>query len=74
MEGMSAGTGLQKTNKKEKKSEGKSSVIKEYEEVFRNTLGTSVRIQLGKKRGKIEIDYFSLEDLERILNLIQPHG
>jgi ParB family chromosome partitioning protein len=62
------------TNKKEKKSEGKSSVIKEYEEVFRNTLGTSVRIQLGKKRGKIEIDYFSLEDLERILNLIQPHG
>ena len=62
------------TNKKEKKAEGKSSVIKEYEEAFRNTLGTSVRIQLGKKRGKIEIDYFSLEDLERILSLIQPHG
>nr|NNM91308.1 ParB/RepB/Spo0J family partition protein [Bacilli bacterium] len=62
------------TNKKDKKAEGKPSVIKEYEEVFRNTLGTSVRIQLGKKRGKIEIDYFSLEDLERILSLIQPHG
>lgn len=45
--------------------------LRAYEEAFRNSLGTSVRIQTGKKRGKIEIDYFSMEDLERILNLIK---
>ncbi|WP_035453902.1 ParB/RepB/Spo0J family partition protein [Alicyclobacillus herbarius] len=43
---------------------------KRYEEQFRVRLGTSVRIRPGKKRGKIEIDYFSDEDLERILNLV----
>ncbi len=47
--------------------------LRAYEEAFRNSLGTSVRIQTGKKRGKIEIDYFSMEDLERILNLIKTN-
>ncbi len=47
--------------------------LKLYEEQFRNYFGTSVRIQLGQKRGKIEIDYFSIDDLERILSLIQTH-
>ncbi len=41
-----------------------------YEEQFREALGTSVRIQYGKRRGKIEIDYFSEDDLERILQLL----
>ncbi len=44
--------------------------FKQYEDRFRSFLGTAVRIQHGKKRGKIEIDYFSKEDLERILNLL----
>lgn len=44
--------------------------FKQYEDRFRSFLGTSVRIQPGKKRGKIEIEYFSKEDLERILNLL----
>lgn len=44
--------------------------FRRYEEQLRERLGTSVRIQSGKKRGKIEIDYFSLDDLERILSLI----
>ncbi len=43
--------------------------IRAVEARLRNQLGTSVRIQMGKKRGKIEIDYFSLDDLERILSL-----
>ncbi|MHB1956430.1 MAG: ParB/RepB/Spo0J family partition protein [Sulfobacillus sp.] len=43
--------------------------IRAVEERLRNRLGTSVRIQMGKKRGKIEIDYFSLDDLDRILAL-----
>jgi ParB family transcriptional regulator, chromosome partitioning protein len=41
-----------------------------YEEQFREVLGTSVRIQYGKRRGKIEIDYFSEDDLDRILQLL----
>lgn len=45
--------------------------LRRYEEQLRERLGTSVRIQMGKKRGKIEIDYFSLDDLERILLLIR---
>ncbi|BCJ87482.1 stage 0 sporulation protein J [Effusibacillus dendaii] len=59
---------VSRETKKKKPEENK--VIKQYEEKFRSSLGTSVKIHPGKKRGKIEIDYFSLEDLERILNLI----
>ncbi len=33
-------------------------------------LSTKVRIKLGEKRGKIEIDFFSVEDLHRLANLI----
>ncbi len=51
-----------------------SSITKAYEEQLRNILGTSVRIQMGKKRGKIEIEYFSSEDLERILQLLSGHS
>lgn len=44
-----------------------------YEDQFRSYLGTSVKIHPGKKRGKIEIEYFSQDDLERILNLLQTN-
>lgn len=42
-----------------------------FEEELQRALGTKVNIQHGKKRGKIQIDYYSLEDLERIYNLIK---
>ncbi|XOQ14045.1 MAG: Chromosome partitioning protein ParB [Shouchella clausii] len=45
-------------------------IIKEQQERLRDTLGTSVLIKPGKKKGKIEIDYFSEDDLERILSLL----
>lgn len=41
------------------------------EEALQNALATKVRIQHGKKRGKIVIEYFSLEDLDRIINKIK---
>ncbi len=47
--------------------------IKHYEERLRTFLGTQVRIHQGKRRGKIEIEYFSPDDLERILNLFSNH-
>lgn len=57
-------------NREPKKPVKPSPIIKQYEEQFRNYLGTSVRIMQGKKRGKIEIDFFSSDDLERILQII----
>jgi ParB family transcriptional regulator, chromosome partitioning protein len=55
---------------RETKSVTKGPRIRHYEEQFRSYLGTQVTIHHGKKRGKIEIEYFSEDDLERILSLI----
>ncbi|KHF40065.1 ParB/RepB/Spo0J family partition protein [Halalkalibacter okhensis] len=44
--------------------------LKSRQDVLRTRLGTSVSIKPGKKKGKIEIDYFSEEDLERIVQLL----
>ncbi len=42
-----------------------------FEEELQRALGTKVKIQHGRKRGKIQIEYYSLEDLERIYNFIK---
>lgn len=41
------------------------------EEDLQKTLGTKVRIQSQRKRGKILIEYYSYDDLERILQIIK---
>ncbi len=43
---------------------------KNIEDRLRDKLGTSVLIKSGKKKGKIEIEYYSEGDLERILEII----
>ena len=48
----------------------KSAEIIELEEKLRNFFGTKVNLVHSKKRGKIEIEYYSIDDLERILNLL----
>ncbi|WP_100405875.1 ParB/RepB/Spo0J family partition protein [Bacillus solitudinis] len=45
-------------------------LLQEKQDFLRSHLGTSVSIKQGKKKGKIEIDYFSDDDLERILELL----
>ncbi|CAH0298284.1 putative chromosome-partitioning protein ParB [Peribacillus sp. Bi96] len=55
---------------KPKKQEKKDIFIKQRESSLRERLGTSVTIKQSKKKGKIEIEFFSKEDLERILGLI----
>lgn len=40
------------------------------EEGLQKLLGTKVRINTQKKRGQISIDYYSTEDLERIIKII----
>jgi len=53
------------------KKQEASIFIKEKEAVLRDRLGTAVTIKKNKKRGKIEIQFFSEEDLERILSLLE---
>jgi ParB family chromosome partitioning protein len=59
---------------KPKKQEKKDIFIKHRETSLRERLGTSVTIKQSKKKGKIEIEFFSKEDLERILNLIDQEN
>lgn len=44
--------------------------IEEREGHLRDYFGTSVQIKKGKSKGKIEIEFFSDEDLERILEIL----
>lgn len=44
--------------------------IRALEEKLQHKLGTKVRIHHAKKRGNIVIEYFSSEDLERVLKII----
>ncbi|MEH7084820.1 ParB/RepB/Spo0J family partition protein [Neobacillus drentensis] len=54
-----------------KKPEPKKDVfIKEREHVLRERFGTTVNIKQNKNKGKIEIEFFSKEDLERILEML----
>ncbi|MBY8912092.1 ParB/RepB/Spo0J family partition protein [Bacillus sp. YC2] len=45
-------------------------VLKERESYLQNYFGTTVNIKRQKKKGKIEIEFFSNDDLERILELL----
>lgn len=45
--------------------------IKERETFLQEYFGTSVSIKKQKKKGKIEIEFFSQDDLERILELLE---
>ena len=45
--------------------------IKSLEEKFEKTLSTKVKIKHGTKKGKIEIEYYGNDDLERIWRIFQ---
>jgi len=53
-----------------KKCKEKNCEIKELEERLQQFFGTKVAINTGKKKGKIEIEYYSQDDLERILGCL----
>lgn len=61
-----------KKPKKEKKEnlDTKLAFI-DFEKRASDTLGTKVKIHSGKKKGKIEIEYYGYEDLERIFKIIE---
>ncbi|KKK36863.1 plasmid partitioning protein ParB [Mesobacillus campisalis] len=55
---------------KKKPQPGKDIFIADRENHLRERFGTTVHIRQTKNKGKIEIEFFSKEDLERILELI----
>ncbi|WP_135554612.1 ParB/RepB/Spo0J family partition protein [Paenibacillus cymbidii] len=57
--------GKQKTKKKS------DPYIVQIEETLRNHYHTTVKIKHGNNRGKIELAYYSKDDLERLLELLQ---
>lgn len=59
---------------KRKDKQNQDIFIKERESNLRERLGTTVKIKQTKKKGKIEIEFFSTEDLDRILDLIKGNG
>lgn len=45
--------------------------IIDVEENLMSILGTKVNLIIGRKKGKIEIEYYGLEDLERIIDILK---
>lgn len=64
---------LQKGTKEKKKREPNvyDIELERIQNKLSSNLGTKVTISHGQKKGKIEIEYYGNEDLERILNLIE---
>lgn len=56
--------------KKRKHVKTKESYIIDLEEGLMRTLGTKVNLVIGNKKGKIEIEYYGDNDLERLIDLL----
>lgn len=59
-----------KTAEQKKPKKKKDIFLVERESYLRERFGTAVSIQRGKKKGKIEIEFYNDEDLERILEML----
>jgi ParB family transcriptional regulator, chromosome partitioning protein len=59
-----------KTTRTSIRNDGKDPQIASLEEKLIRSLGTRVRVINRGKKGKIEIEYYSLEELERLLDLL----
>lgn len=61
----------QVTKKMPKKEQKYAAIYRDIEDSFQSFFGTRVRLDAGKRKGKIVIEYASNDDLERILELIK---
>ena len=65
---------VEKTVSKKKKKKEKLPEIAHLEESLQRIFGTKLRIQMASSgKGKIEISFYSLDDLERIVALMKRH-
>jgi len=61
----------EKKQKNSKKKPAKDAHLRKMEEDLVSVLGTKVEIKRAAGRGKIEISYYSLDDFDRIVDLIK---
>lgn len=66
------GKSTKSAQKKSKKSAQKDIFVKEFERELSGKLGAKVELKPGKKGGKLVINYYSLDDLERLRELQLP--
>ncbi len=59
-----------KKKKKIRTKKKKENYIVDLEDQLMSALGTKVTLNMGRKSGKIEIEYYNDEDLERLIDLI----
>lgn len=59
------------TTQKDKKKKGIDVEYQAIEDRFREVFGTKVKIMNNKKNGKILIEYYSLDELDRIISLVE---
>ncbi|MBQ0078929.1 MAG: ParB/RepB/Spo0J family partition protein [Eubacterium sp.] len=52
----------------------KSADVKRVEDDLKNALGTKVNLNQSGKKGKIEIEYYSKDELERLIELLKSLG
>ena len=57
--------------KKKISQENRDRYVVDLEEDLQRALGTKVRIKAQKKRGQVVIEYYSPDDLERIIHIIK---
>ncbi|MFH1501711.1 MAG: ParB/RepB/Spo0J family partition protein [Candidatus Eisenbacteria bacterium] len=69
-----ASRGARKRKKTARRSRTTDPVLRDWEERLQRVLGTQVRIERMGKEGTIRIEYYSEEDLERVLELISHAG
>ena len=56
-----------------KKDEKYEAIYRDIENTFQGFFGTKVKLDQGKRKGRIIIEYSNNEDLERMLNLIKEN-
>ncbi len=64
-------TGTAEKDKQEKQGLSENIYLKDAVESLKEIFGTQVAIRPGKKKSKLEIEFYSEEDLERILSIVK---
>ncbi len=64
-------SGSKSSSRREKKNKERGHEIVALEEALQRVLGTKVRVMAQKKRGKIIIEYYSLDDLDRLIKVLK---
>jgi ParB family chromosome partitioning protein len=55
-------------------SQPEQPALREVATRLSDTLDTRVKVELGKRKGRIVVEFASVEDLERIIKVMSPEG